>query len=100
MTWTETDKGDWLELRKLIRGTHVLIIVGLEGWDYQNNEKRVLPSNRKTQSGWPYITITKDFNVRISLNGPGIFTWDEWNDLHQAVFQARLKLTKREEEID
>jgi hypothetical protein len=84
--------GARIELRKSFapNSTQVHIIVALDGWDYaKKNEHRAgNPDGR-----WHHLD-TRGLNVRMSMNGPLLMTFDVWNEMNQIVQEARDYLEK------
>lgn len=69
-----------VEIRKNL-GSQVLIIVSLGGFKYQHDT----------------VEGTKDYNVRISMNGPSYLTFQETEEMLEVVKEAKamLKVVKR-----
>ena len=61
----------------------VVIIVGLDGWNYNSSDNRV--PNR-----WGQSSLGQ--NVRMSMNGPLKLTMSEWQGVNAAVEDAYQKL--------
>jgi hypothetical protein len=79
--------GGRIELRKSFEpnSTQVHIIVALDGWDYaKKHEKR-----ESNPAGRCFHTDTRGLNVRMSMNGPLLMTFDLWNEMNQLVQEAR-----------
>jgi len=93
-----------IELRKSIGGgmsgrgpvSQVHIIVALDGWDYGKKfEKRgggIDPKRRYD------LFDTAGLNVRMSMNGPLLMTFDVFNEINQIVQEARDYLENNQED--
>ena len=88
-----------IELRRSMPGgvsgrgdaTQVHIIVALDGWDYSKKfESR--EENPKPGKHWNYDT--RGLNVRMSMNGPLLMTFELFNEINQIVTEARTYLEK------
>lgn len=79
-------EGERIEIRKSFKECQILIIVGKDGWNYST--KHEVADVAYEDSHWPKIG-TKGKNVRISLNGPLKLSWAEWDEMVQAVAEAK-----------
>lgn len=79
-------ENDRIELRKsFANGTQVFMIVALDGWDFSSkNEFRYKKTN--------YDTITKGLNVRMSMNGSLLMTFEQFSEINQIVEEAKSLL--------
>ena len=83
--------GARVELKKKFTGinngqgsTQVSMIVALDGWDYAaKHEART--ANVKGE--W-FHTDTRGLNVRMSMNGPLLMTFEQFAEINQAVQEA------------
>lgn len=76
-------EGARIELRKTFGSSQVFIIVALDGWDLAaKNEHRRAP----TRSNWH--TDTRGLNVRMSMNGPLLLTFEHFAEIDQIVKEA------------
>lgn len=68
-----------IELRRKLPSntTNVLVIVALNGWHKGAYE------TRRPTAQWSHHT--EDFQVRLSLNGPGFLTMNDWDQMHAEV---------------
>jgi hypothetical protein len=76
-----------IELRKSFErnATQIFIIVALDGWDLSSkNEHR----NEPAKQGWGYMN-TAGLNVRMSMNGSLLLTFDDWSEINQIVQEAK-----------
>lgn len=73
-----------VELRKTFGGTQLVIIVALNGWTYKTHEK---PEVAVSGSG-RWFTSTLGLNVRMSMNGPLMLTFDQFHEIDAAVKEA------------
>jgi hypothetical protein len=86
-----------IELRKTFTGinngqgrTQVTIFVALDGWDYAAKyESRT----ENTKGEW-FHTDTRGLNVRMSMNGPLLMTFDQFYEIGQIVDEAKRYLTE------
>ena len=77
--------GDRIELRSSSPGSQVLVIVGMEGWNYKNE------SPHRAAGTWDRfnkLNGSHGKNVRISSNGPMSFSLKEWSDLNELILEA------------
>lgn len=81
-----------IELRKTFTGinngqgsTQVTIFVALDGWDYA--AKYEYRSDKASSSNW-FHTDTRGLNVRMSMNGPLLMTFDQFDEIHKIVIEA------------
>ena len=81
-----------IELRKSYRPTQVFIIVALDGWDLAKKYE----SREKSDDQKVFQTITKGLNVRMSMNGPLLLTFDKWQEIHDIVEEAKYYLKEHE----
>ena len=93
-----------IELRKTFTGvnngqgsTQVTMFVALDGWDFAaKHEHR---SARTTTSDW-FHNDTRGLNVRMSMNGPLLMTFDQFREIEQIVFEAELYLKEAKAAAD
>ena len=79
-----------VELRKNFKATQVFIIVALDGWDLAaKHECR----DSDKMNGY-YWKITKGLNVRMTMNGPLLMTFDQFNEINQIVEEAKMFLSE------
>lgn len=82
-----------VEIRKSTAGmTQMLIIVGLDGYDYKYYTREPKPD----KPTWAHVS-TRGFNVHLSLNGPAQMTFYDVNNLHIAVHEAKEFLERWED---
>lgn len=85
--------GERIEIRKAFGPTQILIFVAKDGWNY--SEKHEVADHdhnwSRRPNGRPEVG-TKGKNVRVSMNGPLKLTWDEYNELTQAIEEAKTLL--------
>jgi hypothetical protein len=79
---------DRIELRKNFGSTQVFMIVALDGWDLSG--KNEFRRGRKTNEY--YFTDTRGLNVRMSMNGPLLMTFETFAEFNQIVEEARAVL--------
>lgn len=81
-----------IEITKSFRGCSIVVIVAKDGWVY-SPKKETVDSQPYTRSGYTAYTIaTRGYNVRISMNGPLKLTFDEFDEISQAVEEAKAWL--------
>lgn len=79
---------DRIELRKNFGSTQVFMIVALDGWDLSGkNEFR----KGRDPKGY-YSTDTRGLNVRMSMNGPLLMTFETFAEFNQIVEEAKALL--------
>jgi hypothetical protein len=85
-----------IELRKTFSGvnngqgsTQVTMFVALDGWDFASKSEHRTAAN--ADSGW-FHNDTRGLNVRMSMNGPLLMTFDQFREIEQIVFEAELYL--------
>ena len=97
--------GARIELRKSFAGgvsgrgpsSQVHIIVALDGWDYsKKHESR----QAEPKPGKYWNLDTRGLNVRMSMNGPLLMTFDVFNEINQIVQEARDYLEANQSEKD
>lgn len=87
MEWTvafkEKSGVKWAELRTLVgREANLLIIVGPKGWYYGNREKaKVVHNDYRGEN-------TSKYNIRMSMNGVGKMTFDEFDQINKKVAET------------
>jgi hypothetical protein len=92
-----------IELRKTFTGiynnqcrTQVTIFVALDGWDYAAKyENRT--GDRK--DGYFY-TDTRGLNVRMSMNGPLLMTFEQFAEINQIVEEAKAILLETKQKTE
>ena len=84
--------GARIELKKKFTGinngqgsTQVSMIVALDGWDYA--AKHEARTAKAPTSDW-FHTDTRGLNVRMSMNGPLLMTFEQFAEINQAVQEA------------
>lgn len=84
-----------IELRKTFTGinngqgsTQVTMFVALDGWDYAAKYE----ARTENVKGEWFHTDTRGLNVRMSMNGPLLMTFDQFREIEQIVFEAELYL--------
>lgn len=84
-----------IELRKSFTGinngqgsTQVTIFVALDGWDYAAKYE----ARTENIKGEWFHTDTRGLNVRMSMNGPLLMTFDQFNEINQIVEEAKQYL--------
>ena len=77
-------KEETIEIRKMFRGSSLLIIVGVDGWNYKDEtrHKKTLKYHRTT-------TATAGFNVRMTTNGPFWFTFEGFDEIPKIIEEAK-----------
>jgi hypothetical protein len=90
-----------VEIRKTVRGSQLLVIVALDGWKYRPSGHVVGESpTGENDRGWsPSTYATASYGVRMSTNGPLWWTHAEFNELHEAVNEARAVLGQLHEAV-
>ena len=83
-----------IELRKSYKLTQLFIIVALDGWDLGKKYE----SREKSDDQKVFQTITKGLNVRMSMNGPLLLTFDKWQEIHDIVEEAKHYLENNHKE--
>jgi hypothetical protein len=86
-----------IELRKTFTGinngqgsTQVTMFVALDGWDHAaKHEHRHAPV--RGQSDW-FHTDTRGLNVRMSMNGPLLMTFETFAEINEIVQEAKSYL--------
>lgn len=78
---TYETKGDYKQacIKVHSKMCQVVIIVGLDGWEYNSRDSR-------TPNRWGESSLGK--NVRMSMNGPLKLTMDEWNSINLEIEDA------------
>lgn len=86
-----------IELRKTFTGinngqgsTQVTIFVALDGWDYAAKYE----ARTENVKGEWFHTDTRGLNVRMSMNGPLLMTFEQFDEIHQIVREATEHLVK------
>lgn len=78
--------------------TQVHIIVALDGWDYGKKfEKRGGGTDPKR---FYKLLDTSGLNVRMSMNGPLLMTFDTFNEIHDVIHEARQYLEDHKEDAE
>lgn len=83
-----------IELRKTFSGinngqgsSQVFMIVARDGWDLSSkNEYR---TDEPGKSRYGFHTDTRGLNVRMSMNGPLLMTFDQFAEINQIVNEAK-----------
>ena len=79
-----------IELRKTFGSTQVTMFVALDGWDYAAKyENRTGKKN-----GHYYCTDTRGLNVRMSMNGPLLLTFEQFDEINRIVVEAATYLVQ------
>lgn len=89
---TKKVKGTWqVEIRRTFprNGAQILVIVGLDGYNYGNHDTRECP---KTYYNPMFHRSTKGYNVRLSSNQALDMTWEDMKELHFLIWEAKLTL--------
>lgn len=76
--------GDRIEIRKSTGWTQIHIIVAKDGWDYAGKFESRGPKDR--------CRDTTDKNFRMSMNGPILLSWDEFEEMQSAIAEAKKLL--------
>jgi hypothetical protein len=86
-----------IELRKTFTGinngqgsTQVTIFVALDGWDYAAKYEH----RRERQPGEYMFTDTRGLNVRMSMNGPLLMTFEQFDEINRIVVEATAYLVQ------
>ena len=81
---------DRIELRKCFGDVYVTIFVALDGWNFGKKHE-----HRKANSdgNW-YHNDTRGLNVRMSMNGSLLLTFEQFAEIDQIVNEARAELEK------
>jgi hypothetical protein len=94
-----------IELRKTFTGinngqgsTNITIFVALDGWDYATKHEHRRPFQRGVDD-W-FHTDTRGLNVRMSMNGPALMTFEQFNEISQIVDEAKKYLTDHQIQQD
>lgn len=89
-----------IELRKTFTGVNngqgasqVFMIVSLDGWDLAAKHEQ----RSAMKKGYYMGTDTRGLNVRMSMNGPLLMTFDTFNEIDQIVNEAREHLLNTKE---
>lgn len=77
-----------IELRKTFSSTQVFIIVALDGWDLSSKNEKIKPDNQMQFK-------TKGLNVRMSMNGPLLLTFEQFEEIQKVVDEAKDHLSGR-----
>jgi len=84
-----------IELRKTFTGinngqgsTNITIFVALDGWDYATKYE----ARTANVTGEWFHTDTRGLNVRMSMNGPALMTFEQFNEIAQIVAEAKKYL--------
>lgn len=92
-----------IELRKTFTGinngqgsTNITIFVALDGWDYATKHEA---RTANVKGEW-FHTDTRGLNVRMSMNGPALMTFDQFNEIAQIVDEAKKYLTDHQIQQD
>lgn len=81
--------GERIEIRKTFDGAQVFIIVAKAGWNLAAKNE-VVDVSKPGADKWPtWETVTKDYNVRMSMNGPIMMNFATWDMLNQAIAEAK-----------
>jgi len=90
-------ENDRIELRKTFTGinngqgrTQVTMFVALDGWDYAAKHEHCRAFQRGVDD-W-FHTDTRGLNVRMSMNGPLLMTFEQFAEINQIVEEARALL--------
>ena len=80
-----------VEISKTFRGCNIVIIVAKDGWNYPPKHETV---DSKLKPGtYPRNTVsTRGLNVRMSMNGPLKLRFKEFEEISQAVAEAKAML--------
>lgn len=85
-----------IELRKTM-SSQVFIIVALDGWDLSAKYEY----RKENPKGHWHHHDTRGLNVRISMNGPLLMTFEQFVEIHQIVEEAREYLESHvKKEVD
>lgn len=93
-------ENDRIEIRKTFTGinngqgsTQVTIFVALDGWDFSKKYEY-----RSDESKGNYFhTDTRGLNVRMSMNGPLLMTFEQFGEINQIVEEAKELLISEKE---
>jgi len=93
-------ENDRIEIRKTFTGinnghgkTQVTIFVALDGWDFSSKNEY-----RNSESGDNYFhKDTRGLNVRMSMNGPLLMTFEQFGEINQIVEEAKNLLISEKE---
>lgn len=83
---------DRIELRKNFGNTQVFMIVALDGWDLAG--KYEFRRERKTNEY--FFNDTRGLNVRMSMNGPLLMTFETFAEFNQIVEEAKALLIEQQ----
>lgn len=87
-----------IELRKNFGNTQVFIIVALDGWDLAAKYEHRRPYKRGDDVC--FHTDTRGLNVRMSMNGPLLMTFDQFAEFSAIVEEAKQYLTENLKQTD
>ena len=90
VTFKEKSPTKWAELRTTLpRAVNLQIFIGPKGWFYGNREKA-----KGVTSDWRSGLDTSGYNVRMSMNGVGMMTFDEFEQINKKV-QECIEILQR-----
>jgi hypothetical protein len=81
-----------IELRKTFGGTQVTMFVALDGWDYAAKYEHRRDRNKDDKNC--FFTDTRGLNVRMSMNGPLLMTFEQFDEINRIVVEAATYLTQ------
>lgn len=88
-----------IELRKTFTGvnngqgnTQVTIFVALDGWDFATKHEH--RTAKTATSDW-FHKDTRGLNVRISMNGPLLLSWEQYRELDSVINEAWAMVNDR-----
>jgi len=88
-----------VEVRKSLGGVQMLIIVGRDGWNY--SAKHETADRAYGDNEWRhdigYAVGTRGKNVRVSMNGPAMMSWNEFQELLDCVEEAKRIVNGKKE---
>ena len=84
-----------VELRKAFNYTRVTIFVAMDGWDYAAKYE----NRTGKETGGYFHTDTRGLNVRMSMNGSLLLTFEQFAEINQIVQEAKeyLEYHKKKE---
>lgn len=77
-----------IELRRSFKHSQVFIIVALDGWNLAAKHE----ARAKNPDGRWHHTDTRGLNVRMSMNGPILTTFDDFAEINQIIEEAKAYL--------
>lgn len=84
----------YIRLKKNFGATTLLIFVGKNGWNYKKETNELSGGWPKTPQGYHTFDQfgTADKNVRISMNGPLMLSWEDYREIADMIEDHYLDL--------